>query len=173
MPNVLGRTGASSNPILRRGLRPSENDSKSDLRSMHPKKSTQLAVQLLIATTVSTGTFVTVAEISRKVGIPYQNLARIAHRLSRAGFVNAVRGRHGGVRLARPAADIRLGEVIALFERTDCKGDNLIRQAKKAQQREDEIAPVLSVAQNAYISELNRHTLADVARNTSWKRFRI
>jgi len=139
---------------------------------MQPKKSTKLAVQLLIATTVSAGTFVTVAEISRKVGIPYQNLARIAHRLSQAGLVNAVRGRHGGVCLARPAAEIRLGEVIALFERNDCKGDTLISQTKKIQRR-DEISLVLAVAQDAYISELNRHTLADIARNKSWKRLRI
>jgi Rrf2 family transcriptional regulator, nitric oxide-sensitive transcriptional repressor len=54
--------------------------------------------------------------IARAYGISYNHLTKAAAELCRSGYLEAVRGRAGGVRLARPAGDIVIGEVIRLTE---------------------------------------------------------
>jgi Rrf2 family nitric oxide-sensitive transcriptional repressor len=41
---------------------------------------------------------------------------KVAHQLSLAGYIETVRGRRGGLRLARPAEAISLGEVVRKTE---------------------------------------------------------
>lgn len=44
------------------------------------------------------------------------HLMKVANHLGRAGFVEAVRGRSGGIRLARPAREISRGEIVCHTE---------------------------------------------------------
>jgi Rrf2 family transcriptional regulator, iron-sulfur cluster assembly transcription factor len=53
-----------------------------------------------------------VADIAQRTGVPVAHLAKVVQSLVRAGLVETTRGRRGGVRLARPADDIVLREVI-------------------------------------------------------------
>ncbi len=55
-------------------------------------------------------------DIARRQGIPYAFLQKILRDLCAAGFVEASRGRRGGVRLARPAEAITLLEVLEAME---------------------------------------------------------
>jgi Rrf2 family protein len=55
----------------------------------------------------------TVAETER---LPLAYLERIVALLRRAGLVESTRGAHGGYRLARPAEEIRMDEVIVALE---------------------------------------------------------
>ena len=59
---------------------------------------------------------VTVAEVSRQFSIPHNHLVKVAGLLARHGYIEAMRGRSGGLRLARPAESIRLGETIRVLE---------------------------------------------------------
>ncbi len=62
-------------------------------------------------------------EIARSLRMPENYMAKIFQTLSRAGLVASSRGAHRGYRLARPAEDISLLEVIELYEGTiDEKG---------------------------------------------------
>ncbi len=54
--------------------------------------------------------------IAAKQGIPPSFLAKIISQLSVAGIVQTSRGAHGGVSLARPAAQINLREVIEAID---------------------------------------------------------
>lgn len=56
------------------------------------------------------------ADIAARQGIPRSFLPRIVQGLTRAGLLRTRRGVGGGVRLARPADTITLGEVIAATE---------------------------------------------------------
>src|SRR3990170_3458671 len=85
---------------------------------MRLSKTTNYAIRILIDCAQAEGTLVKVAEISERRAITPQNTFKIVHLLSRAGFVRAVRGRHGGVRLARPASAIRIGDVVRAMETT-------------------------------------------------------
>ncbi|MCC7054960.1 MAG: Rrf2 family transcriptional regulator [Gemmatimonadaceae bacterium] len=51
-----------------------------------------------------------------KVRVPANYRSKILNQLTRAGLLESTRGRTGGFRLARAAAQIRLAEVVAPFE---------------------------------------------------------
>ncbi|MBI4319737.1 MAG: Rrf2 family transcriptional regulator [Chloroflexi bacterium] len=53
-----------------------------------------------------------VRDIASRQSIPEAYLTKVVQSLARAGMVQTVRGPHGGVRLARPAEQISLRDVI-------------------------------------------------------------
>jgi Rrf2 family protein len=57
--------------------------------------------------------------ISEAMAIPRNYLSKIAHRLVQAGLLKSVRGTNGGFTLTRPADQISLGQVAALFANLD------------------------------------------------------
>jgi len=59
---------------------------------------------------------VKVAAIATATGITEQNIFKLIKVLTKAGFVQTIRGPLGGVRLAMPPAAIRVGQVIRAIE---------------------------------------------------------
>lgn len=57
-----------------------------------------------------------IKDIAERQAIPARFLEQIFHDLKRAGLVGAKRGPRGGYHLARPAAEIRLGDVVRALE---------------------------------------------------------
>ncbi|HLF57632.1 MAG TPA: Rrf2 family transcriptional regulator, partial [Thermoanaerobaculia bacterium] len=57
---------------------------------------------------------VTAAEVATKYALPPTVLAKIFQRLARAGLAIGARGTTGGYRLARPAAEVSVLEVVVL-----------------------------------------------------------
>lgn len=57
-----------------------------------------------------------VDDVVRVHGLARPHIVKIVHELGRAGFVKTQRGRGGGFRLARPAEEIVVGDVIRLTE---------------------------------------------------------
>lgn len=51
-----------------------------------------------------------------RFNVSRHHLMKVAQNLSRAGYIEPVRGRSGGFRLARPSAEIRLGDVVRTLE---------------------------------------------------------
>jgi Rrf2 family transcriptional regulator, nitric oxide-sensitive transcriptional repressor len=66
----------------------------------------------------------TIAEISSAYSISRDHLMKVVQELGRAGYLRNVRGRFGGILLARPANEIVVGEVVRHmepdFELVDC-----------------------------------------------------
>ena len=56
------------------------------------------------------------ADIARRQGIPEQYLAQLLVTLRRAGIIHSTRGPSGGHALARPPAEISVGEIISLLD---------------------------------------------------------
>jgi Rrf2 family transcriptional regulator, iron-sulfur cluster assembly transcription factor len=84
---------------------------------MLQRRTTQLAVEiLLLLALVPEGKRCCVRELASQLGAPASYLAKIVRDLTRLGFLRGVRGPGGGVRLARPAAEINLWEVVHAIE---------------------------------------------------------
>jgi Rrf2 family nitric oxide-sensitive transcriptional repressor len=60
---------------------------------------------------------VAAAAIAEAYGISADHVAKAAKALTRQGLLRATRGVGGGVRLGKAPADIRVGDVVRLFER--------------------------------------------------------
>jgi Rrf2 family transcriptional regulator, nitric oxide-sensitive transcriptional repressor len=76
-----------------------------------------LRVMMYLAASYPRGEVVTIAEIAGAYGISRTHLMKIVNELSQNGFVAALRGRAGGVRLARPPEEISVGELVRLAEK--------------------------------------------------------
>ena len=131
---------------------------------MRLTKQTGHAIRILIDCAQSEMTLIKVAEISDRLDITKQNVFKIVHILSRAGFIAAVRGPSGGVRLAKPAQDIRIGDVVRAIEVTDMEIDGEHDDALARPQGQASIKHVFDDALMAFVSVLDQHTLADLVQ---------
>lgn len=61
------------------------------------------------------GTSLTIPEISQAEGLSNHNVAKLMRILRQAGLVTSARGQHGGYTLARPPADIGVGEALGVL----------------------------------------------------------
>ncbi len=76
---------------------------------------TDYSLRVLISVAVresGSGALSTIPEIAAQYGISRNHLIKVVHHLSRSGYLTTVRGKGGGFRLARPASEIRIGDVI-------------------------------------------------------------
>lgn len=123
---------------------------------------TDYAFRVLFHVAVNDGRPVPIAEIARTFDISHNHLVKVVHDLVRAGYLNSVRGRSGGVLLARPATQIGLGEVVRHTEPDmrllDCVGC-LIAPACR-------LPSPMQEAINAFISVLDKYTLEDIVKES-------
>jgi Rrf2 family protein len=127
---------------------------------MRLTKSTSHAIRILIDCVRAGHGLVKVAVLSERLGITQQNVFKIVNLLARAGLIEAMRGRNGGVRLARPADQVRIGDVVRATETTRVA----IEEGAPSCPRGHDVNRVLDDALEAFIEVLDRHTIADMAR---------
>jgi Rrf2 family transcriptional regulator, nitric oxide-sensitive transcriptional repressor len=121
------------------------------------------ALRLLMMADAAGDGLITIEAAAARYLISRSHLMKVANVLTRAGYLQAVRGRSGGLRLARPAGEIRIGDVIRAtepdFALVECLGhDNhcVITQACK-------LPHILGEGLGAFIDVLNRYTLHDIS----------
>ena len=74
-------------------------------------------LRLLMYLALTPDRLTTVEEIAKTFGISKIHMMKVAHGLGRAGYVETVRGRSGGLRLKPDAANIRIGDVVRAMVR--------------------------------------------------------
>ncbi len=94
---------------------------------MHLTLHSDYALRVLMYLGLRGGERASVEEIATAYGISAHHLTKVAQRLSRGGFVETLRGRGGGLHLARPPEEIRIGAVFRFTEEdlaiVDCLAD--------------------------------------------------
>ncbi len=104
-----------------------------------------------------------IADISRRMGMSEDHLAKVVARLAQLGYVETLRGRDGGVRLAQPPAKIIVGAVVRATE------DNLnLVECFDPETNQCPIAPACALAPaldealTAFLNVLDNYSLADL-----------
>ena len=77
---------------------------------------TNLAARVLMYCAANDGRLVRTSDIADDCNASGNHVARVVQILHAEGYLEALRGRAGGLRLARPAGAISMGEIFRLFE---------------------------------------------------------
>ncbi len=124
---------------------------------------TDFSLRVLIHLGAHPDTLATVAALAGEQGISRHHLTRVVHQLGIKGYIETLRGKGGGFRLARRPDQIRIGDVVrdmeTGFELAECfrPGENACRLLPACA-----LKPVLAEAGRAFLASLDRYTLADL-----------
>jgi Rrf2 family nitric oxide-sensitive transcriptional repressor len=123
------------------------------------------ALRVLMYLAVKQDGLATIAEIAESYDISENHLMKVAHQLGVAGHVETVRGRGGGLRLARPVEMIGLADVVRYTE-----PDLAIVSCFKPVDAPCAIRPccvlrrALEKARDAFMTVLEDYTLGDLVK---------
>lgn len=124
--------------------------------------STDFALRVLMRLAATPEAHVSTDTLARELLISRNHLHKIVQYLTEAGLVRTIRGARGGVKLARPASEIKVGEVIRNHEQ-----DQALVECFRADGGACTLLPrcrlrgMLDAAKNAFYRHLDKYTLAE------------
>ena len=125
---------------------------------MRLKSYTDYALRVLMHLAARPDRLASISEIARTYRISHNHLTKVVHDLRKEGFLDAVRGRSGGIKLARPAQHISVGDVVrhteGTFDLVDC-GSCVIAPACA-------LTAALHEARRAFMAVLDSYSLEDL-----------
>lgn len=140
---------------------------------MHLTQFSDYSLRVLIYLGLRGDSLSTIHDVAAHYGISENHLMKVVNGLSRLGYVDTVRGRNGGLRLAKAPQAISIGAVIreteddlALVECFDPK-HNACRITEACALRH-----ALGEAQAAFFAVLDDYRLSDLVRPTVRPRLR-
>lgn len=129
---------------------------------------TNLAMRVLMTCAVNPGNSITKSEIAEKCNASKNHLGQVIRQLGHFGYIRALRGRNGGMYLARPAEEIRVGAVFRMFE-----GDLPFAECFDAMENNCPLVetcwlkPALQEAVESFYRSLDRICLSDLVEGNS------
>ncbi len=125
---------------------------------------TDYALRTLMFLGLADGRLSSIRDIAERYGISENHLMKVVHRLGLLGYVETIRGRNGGLRLARPPGEIRLGDVVRQTEEdlalVECFGPAIACRITESCR----LRGILDEALSAFLAVLDRYTLQDLLR---------
>jgi len=134
---------------------------------MYLTRQADYTMRLLIHLAVQPDGVATIRDVAERYGISRNHLMKVANRAVQTGYVEGVRGRAGGLRLAKSPMQMNVGEVLRRTEEW-----NLVECFEPA----SNTCPItgscglqlmLKQALDAYFAVLDRYSLADVVNRKS------
>jgi Rrf2 family nitric oxide-sensitive transcriptional repressor len=139
------------------------NDSTAIMARMQLTQFTDYSLRTLIYLGAHPGQLCRISQIATAYGVSANHLMKVVNRLSTSGYVETIRGKGGGLRLARAPRLINLGEVVRdMEERFD------IVECFNPLHQNCPLLPactlksVLNDARRNFLATLDRRTLEDV-----------
>ena len=133
---------------------------------MHLTSHTDYALRMLVYLAMRPGRVSTVSDVAETYRLSRNHLLKVALTLRRLGLVETMRGRAGGIRLAKQAADINIGALVRATE-----DDFSIVECMQGGGGNCAISPgcmlkgMFAEALAAWLAVLDRYTLADAMKN--------
>ena len=129
---------------------------------MHITRYTDYSLRVLLYVALKGEQRSTISEIAERYDISRNHLMKVVQELNRKGYLQAIRGKNGGLLLKRRPQDINIGELVRDTEQdlalVECFGNNnrcVITPACR-------IKNVLYEALQAFLTVLDGYTLADM-----------
>ncbi|MCO6416890.1 Rrf2 family transcriptional regulator [Siccirubricoccus sp. KC 17139] len=127
---------------------------------------TDYALRVLIHLGLRPDRLVSIREIATAHRISENHLVKVVHQLGQGGFVKTLRGKGGGLRLARPPGEIRVGEVVRFTEEdmalVACFQAAAAERGGCALANACRLQTLLGEAMAAFMAVLDARTLADL-----------
>lgn len=128
---------------------------------------TDYTLRTLIYLALAPERLVRIADIAEGYDISENHLMKVVHQLGIAGYIETIRGKNGGLRLARAPEAINLGDVVRRME-PDLDLVPCFNPAGTCRIRSIcALKGILGEALDAFLDVLDRHTLADLAASPS------
>lgn len=133
---------------------------------MQLSKFSDYALRTLMHLAVAKEHMLTTRQIADIHDAKYNHLAKVTQWLVREGYVASVRGRSGGLRLAKDTKDVNVGQILRALESqsnlVEClrpDGGNCVLSGACG------LTSALRAAQDAFFQSLDAMTLADLTNN--------
>ncbi|MES2099637.1 MAG: Rrf2 family transcriptional regulator [Pseudomonadota bacterium] len=120
------------------------------------------ALRLLMYAAQQPQRLCTIAEVAQAYAISEAHLMKITHQLALGGWLVTVRGKGGGLRLARRPEEINLGAVVRSIEPDFSLVECFASGSTCTLTGQCRLTGVLQSALQGFMDGLDRHTLADI-----------
>lgn len=130
---------------------------------MRLTKFTDNALRVLIYSGANSDRMTTISEIAEKCEIPRNHLTKVVHAMSTNGLLETTRGKGGGIRLARPAEEITVADVVRIME-PDLKIIECL-EPRCPLAHMCKLRDVLDEGRSAFLDALENYTIADLIHN--------
>lgn len=123
---------------------------------------TDYAMRLLMYVGRHPDRLCTIAEIAQSYGISEPHLMKITHRLAQRGWIETIRGKNGGMRLARPPHEINLGAVVRDTENDLALVECFVADNACTLRGRCGLTAIIDGALQQFMQHLDRYSLADI-----------
>lgn len=127
---------------------------------------TDYALRLLMYVAPQPHRLCTIAEVAQAYAISEAHLMKVTHQLGQQGWIETVRGKGGGMRLARAPRDINLGAVVRSIEPDFALVECFATGNQCVLTGQCRLAGVLNGALQDFMAHLDGFTLADLLPGT-------
>lgn len=126
---------------------------------------TNLAVRVLMSCAVNDGATLRTQDVARRCNASVNHMFQVVNLLQEHGFIQTLRGRSGGIRLALPMDRISVGRVFRLFESGVPFAECFDAENNSCPLVADcRLRGFIAAAVEAFYHELDMVTLADLIR---------
>ncbi|MDX8395579.1 MAG: Rrf2 family transcriptional regulator [Mariprofundaceae bacterium] len=130
---------------------------------MQLTKYTDYSLRALLYIAKHPDRLVTVSEITKHYGVSRNHMVKVVHNLGINDFIQTVRGKSGGMRLAKSPEDIIIADVVRLTEPHMNIQECFSRETNACPLIDNcKLMGVLYKARQAFMQELEKQTLADM-----------
>ncbi len=131
---------------------------------MRLTKQTNYAFRILMYCAANGGQLSRVSEIAKAYTVSEPFLFKILQPLTEGGLIETVRGRNGGIRLARPAEEITLLDVVRLTEENFSMAECFHTETECPLVDSCKLSAALREALNAFFGVLAKYAISDLSR---------
>ncbi len=126
---------------------------------------TDYAIRVLIFVAIRERGHGTIRDIAEAYGISRNHLMKVVHELQQHGYLKTIRGKGGGVVLARAPEQINLGQVVR-----DMEPDLALVECFRADNQcvitpDCQLKTMLNDALQAFLATMDHYTLKDMTAN--------